>query len=192
MRAHSDQVVKTILVLLTLMIAGISAADQTPRSFFADRTAKAPGDTLTVIISELASTTTTATTKLAKTDKAGASLSSPELGTRNWSGGLNSDFSGGGEIDREGRFIAKLAVTVKAVDAQGNLHVEGEQEIVVNREKQHLRLTGVVRQEDLAADNTIESWRIRDAHIEFVGSGDLAKKQTPGLITRILSWFGIV
>jgi len=167
-------------------------ADSAPRSFVSDRTAKQPGDTLTVIISELASTTTTATTKLTKKDKAGATLSSPETGARGWSAGLESDFNGGGQIERGGRFIAKLAVTVNEVDSQGNLHVQGEQEIIVNREKQHLRLNGIVRQEDLSSENTIESWRIRNAHIEFVGTGDLAKKQTPGIITRVLSWFGIV
>jgi flagellar L-ring protein precursor FlgH len=174
------------------LIFDVCAADSAPRSFVADRTAKQPGDTLTIIISELASTTTTATTKLAKRDKAGAVLSSPETGSRAWSAGLESDFNGGGQIERGGRFIAKLAVTVNEIDSQGNLHVQGEQEIIVNREKQHLRLTGVVRQEDLSAENTIESWRIRNAHIEFIGTGDLAKKQTPGIITRVLSWFGIV
>jgi flagellar L-ring protein precursor FlgH len=175
-----------------LIIVNTYAADSPPRSFVADRTAKQPGDTLTVIISELASTTTTATTKLAKKDKAGVTLSSPETGSRGWNAGLESDFNGGGQIERGGRFIAKLAVTVNEIDSHGNLHVQGEQEIIVNREKQHLRLTGVVRQEDLSADNTIESWRIRNARIEFVGTGDLAKKQTPGIITRVLSWFGIV
>jgi len=190
MRAFDTRHVVSLLFLFATAI--VHAADNAPRSFVADRTAKQPGDTLTVIISELASTTTTATTKLAKSDKAGATLSSPETGPRGWNAGLQSDFSGGGEIDRGGRFVAKLAVTVNEVDTQGNLHVQGEQEIVVNREKQHLRLTGIVRQEDLSADNTIESWRIRNAHIEFVGSGDLAKKQTPGIITRVLSWFGIV
>jgi len=183
---------KIVTIFGLLLMSFARAADVAPRSFVADRTAKLPGDTLTVVISELASTTTTATTKLAKKDKAGAVLESPETGSRGWSAGLQSDFNGGGQIERGGRFIAKLAVTVNEVDTQGNLHVQGEQEIIVNREKQHLRLTGIVRQEDLSAENTIESWRIRNAHIEFVGTGDLAKKQTPGMITRILSWFGIV
>jgi len=192
MRAYKSKLTLTCMTVLLFASTISHAADSTPRSFVADRTAKQPGDTLTVVISELASTTTTATTKLGRKDSAGATLSSPETGTRGWSAGLQSDFNGGGQIERGGRFIAKLAVTVNEVDNQGNLHVQGEQEIVVNREKQHLRLTGVVRQEDLSADNTIESWRIRNAHIEFVGTGDLAKKQTPGLITRVLSWFGIV
>lgn len=162
------------------------------RSFVADRTARSSGDTLTVLITELASISTTATTRLAKDDNLYAGISSPELGSRQWGAGLGGDFSGGGKIERGGRFVAKLAVTVDEVDVQGNLHVKGEQEIAVNRERQHIRLTGIVRQEDLSAENTIESWRIRDAHIEFVGTGDLAKRQTPTFMSRVLSWFGIL
>lgn len=175
-------------------VANFSSAAETnaaPRSFVADRTAKTAGDTLTVLITELASISTTAHTRLAKSDSAGVSLSTPETGTRRWNAGFENDFAGGGQIERGGRFIAKLAVTVEDVDPHGNLHVKGEQEIAVNRERQHIRLTGIVRQEDLTADNTIESWRIRDAHIEFVGSGDLARKQSPSLLSRILSWFWI-
>ena len=195
MRVHKTLGPAACLVMITLLsgfpIALCTAEAAVPRSFIADRTAKTTGDTLTVLITELASISTTARTRLEKSDAAGVSLSTPESGTRQWSGGLESDFTGGGQIERGGRFIAKLAVTVDRIDSQGNLHIKGEQEIAVNRERQHIRLTGVVRQEDLSAGNTIESWRIRDAQIEFVGSGDLARKQSPGLLSRILSWFWI-
>ena len=189
------------LLLPLLMFASLNpvdswagdAAETFPiRSFIADRTARSSGDTLTVLITELASISATATTRLSKDDNVHANISSPELGTRQWGAGLGGDFSGGGKIERGGKFVAKLAVTVDEVDVQGNLHVKGEQEIAVNRERQHIRLTGIVRQEDLSAENTIESWRIRDAHIEFVGTGDLAKRQSPTFVSRVLSWFGIL
>jgi flagellar L-ring protein FlgH len=67
--------------------------------------------------------------------------------------------------------------------------VRGEQDIQVNNERQRIRLEGTVRPEDIGPDNTIPSWRVGGAHIEFTGKGLLGNKQSPGLLTRILSWF---
>ena len=188
---NAKKIMWVVFAAMLMLLRNGLAEEVASRSFIADRTARIPGDTLTVLISEIASTSTTATTRLAKNDKAGVSVTSPASGTRNWGAGVNNDFEGGGEIERGNRFTARLSVTVKEIDSQGNLHVEGEQEIAVNRERQHIRLTGIVRQEDLSAQNTIESWRIRDAKIEFIGNGDLARRQTPSLMSRILSWFRI-
>src|SRR5690349_14019464 len=98
MRASKVTIVASTTFIALLVAMNLYAGDTTPRSFVANRTAKQPGDTLTVVISELASTTTTATTKLTKKDSAGATLSSPEIGSRGWSAGLKSDFDGGGQI----------------------------------------------------------------------------------------------
>jgi flagellar L-ring protein precursor FlgH len=158
------------------------------RSFYADRRANAPGDALTVIITEFSTVQATAQTSTNKAESARASILQPDTITQSVGADFDSNFAGGGQIERSGKLIAKLAVTVTGVDARGNLLVEGQQEIQVNNERQRISLTGVVRPEDIGPDNTIASWRVSGAHIEFTGKGLLAKKQSPGILTRILSW----
>jgi len=170
-------------------VAAAAAADP-PRSFFADRRALEPGDVLTVVITEVASVQQRARTQTGKAEAADASLLDAGGDLDQVSAEFNTTFSGGGTIERSGRLLATLAVTVENVDANGNLAVRGEQVIVVNNEEQRIVLSGVVRSEDIGPDNTVPSSRIGSAHIELVGDGLLARKQRPGLITRLLSLFG--
>jgi flagellar L-ring protein precursor FlgH len=164
-----------------------SPTDAAPRSFYADRRASAPGDQLTVIITEFSTVQATAQTSTNKGEAAKASVTAPNTIVKSVAADFDSTFAGGGQIERSGKLAAKLAVTVTGVDRNGNLWIQGEQEIEVNNERQHIRLAGLVRAEDIAPDNTIPSWRVGAAHIEFTGKGLLAKKQAPGLLTRLLS-----
>jgi flagellar L-ring protein FlgH len=189
------------LLFLLLAFAGIDAAqaqapapveaDSQPRaSFYADRRAVAKGDVLTVVITEFSTVAATARTQTNKGESARASITQPNAVTQSVGASFDTQFAGGGEIERSGKLVANLAVTVTGVDPRGNLIVHGEQEIHVNNERQRISLNGVIRPEDIAPDNTIPSWRVGDAHIEFTGKGLLARKQKPGLLSRILSLFG--
>lgn len=158
------------------------------RSFFADHKAVAAGDTLTVLITESASATETARTSTNKSDNANVNLTTPSRGQRQWGVGLGGTFSGGGQMERSGQLLAKLSVVVDRRDENGNLIVHGEQDIELNGEHQRIHLEGAVRPDDIAADNTVPSWRIMHAKIALVGKGILAHAQSPGIISRILQW----
>jgi flagellar L-ring protein precursor FlgH len=105
--------------------------------------------------------------------------------------GANNQFDGGGEIQRTGRLLAKLTVVVDHIDDNGNLVVAGEQNIAINNEQQRIALHGTIRTEDIAPDNTVPSWRIFGAQIEFKGKGILASKQSPGLLAKLFDLFGL-
>lgn len=190
------RVVRAVLLTIGAFIVVSPAFAQTTvspplyRSLYADRKAFRPGDVVTVLIVESAVASTTARTRADKDDSAFAFLNWPDDPTKRWSGGWGTDFDGGGEIQRTGRLVAKLAVVVESIDANGNMIVRGEQDISVNDEQQRMALRGTVRQEDIAPDNTILSWRVSDAKIEFKGDGVLARKQSPGLISWIFDLFG--
>jgi len=170
-------------------LATDSANDPTPRSFYADRRAMQTGDVFTVIVTEFSTVTATARTQTAKDESAQATLLDATGQNQIAAAGIGSKFAGGGQIERSGRLVAKLAVTVSGVDPRGNLIIHGEQEIHINNERQRIRLDGIVRPEDIEPDNTIASARVGNARIELTGKGLLARKQGPGLLTRILSWF---
>ena len=159
------------------------------RSFFADRRAFRPGDVLTVLITEASSVSATAQTTTNKNEAANANLTVKSGRGYSVGAGFDGKSAGGGEVARSDTLVAKLAVVVQSVDERGNLSIRGEQDIEVNNEKQRIRLDGIVRREDIGPDNTVPSWRVGGAQIEFTGKGILANKQSPGLLNRILSWF---
>jgi flagellar L-ring protein precursor FlgH len=162
-----------------------------PKSFVADPRARQPGDILTVIITEAASVTETARTQADKAQSVAGSIDLGANNLRHKSGELDTHYDGGGSMERTGHMLGKLAVRVVAADSSGNLTIAGEQEITINNERQKMHLEGIVRPSDIDTDNTVPSWRITSAKIALTGRGFLSRKQSPGLIAQLLSYFGI-
>lgn len=196
--------INTSLVVALLALSAVAAfgAEDKPvtssgrqgepyRSFFSDRQAFREGDMLTVVITESAAATSTARTRTDKGDRVGASLAHEGPVESAISLEANNRFSGGGEIQRTGRLLGRLTAVVDGIDTNGNLHITGEQTIYINNEEQRIALSGLVRPEDIEPDNTLQSWRIAAAKIEFKGDGILARKQSPGLLTKLFDLFGL-
>jgi flagellar L-ring protein precursor FlgH len=169
------------------------------RPLVSDQRALRPGDNLTVLITESAVASTTAKTTTNKEGTVSAALAANA--TRNGnsygralsgSADLTEDFKGGGTIERTGKLLARLTVLVEAVEPNGTLVVRGEQDIVVNEERQRIAVSGRVRPQDIGTDNTVLSTRLSQARIEMTGQGLLAEKQKPGILTRFLDWLGIL
>jgi len=175
---------------------GLSAVAEdlySPQSYdalSADHRALRVGDNLTVVVTEITSSTTDARTTA---DKDGALSGSATLHNRQQQAAfnLNETFNGGGTIERTGKLLARLTVVVQSVEPGGNLRVKGQQDIVVNGDKQKLIVEGRVRQQDVAADNTVLSSRLSEAKISYTGDGVLSQKQRQGLLTRLLDWLRI-
>jgi flagellar L-ring protein precursor FlgH len=68
------------------------------------------------------------------------------------------------------------------------LLIEGRRQLTVNAEDQFIVITGIVRTDDIAADNTIASQNIADARIVYTGEGVINDKMRPGWLTRAVDW----
>ena len=97
-----------------------------------------------------------------------------------------TNFSGAGETTRSSRVEAAMAVRVKKQLPNGDLFVEGTKVLMVNEEELHIYVSGVIRPEDIAQDNSVRSSVVADAEIEFVGRGVLTENQSQGWLTRLL------
>lgn len=97
-----------------------------------------------------------------------------------------NDFEGTGETTQESTFTATVSARVVRMLPGRVMQVEGARRIRINNETQVLIVRGLVRQRDIAADNTVPSNSLAEAQIEVYGEGVLADKQRPGWMTRIL------
>ncbi|TCS37716.1 flagellar L-ring protein precursor FlgH [Paucimonas lemoignei] len=161
------------------------------RALVADKRAYRVGDNLTVLVYENASATATAGTS---SDKSVGVNYSVVANNTNKQGALSAgdEAQGKGRIQRTGRLLAQLTVTVKTIEPSGLLAVSGEQVIAVNDETQEIKLEGKVRPSDIGENNTVISTRLSDAKISYIGEGILGDRQRPGIITRILNWLGLI
>ena len=184
-------------LLFTLLAAGASAEGLYQEGAFrpltSDNRAYRPGDVLTVLVVENASASASANTTTEKRGGIGAALvAAPIFQNRGLTLDLNDDFTGKGSINRTGRLLAQISVTVRALAPNGDLVVAGEQLIEVNGEKQQIILEGQVRRGDISESNTVVSTRVANAKITYLGDGVLAEHQRPGILTRFLSWLRIM
>jgi len=96
-----------------------------------------------------------------------------------------NDFTGSGAINNQETITARLSVRVIDVLPNGNLVVEGRRQTAFSGEKQDAILRGTVRADDISANNTIFSFNIADASIQFISKGTITDNQNKGWFTRI-------
>jgi len=91
----------------------------------------------------------------------------------------NSQSNATGTINRQDQLLTHVAAVVTQVLPNGNLVIEGKQEIRLNSEMRELLVAGVVRPEDIESDNTIELTKIAEARVAYGGKGTLSNIQEP-------------
>lgn len=96
----------------------------------------------------------------------------------------SSDFSGSGENTQNNQFNGSIAVTVTEVLANGYLKVRGEKRIAMTGGNEYIRVSGIVRPEDIDIDNTVDSTKIADATLTYVGDGQNTAASTMGWLAK--------
>jgi flagellar L-ring protein precursor FlgH len=167
-------------------------------NWLADVKARRVGDIVTVIIAEQAKASKEATTDTDRTTSTSAGISS-FFGLEKSVQASNSNitpsalvdasfadkFSGGGKTTRSENLAATLTTQVVEVYPNGNIKIRGGKSVTVNNENQIIYLTGIVRQYDVTAGNTVDSGNILNAQITYTGKGSVSDKQKPGWMMRI-------
>jgi flagellar L-ring protein precursor FlgH len=164
-----------------------------------DLKARRKGDTLTIVISEIASASKEAKTDTSRDSSVSAGI--PALmGLENSgfvknnfadlakliSASTNTSFEGAGSTSRQENLKATITARVVDVLPSGNLMIEGRRNIRVNEEDQIIVLEGTVRSRDIAQDNTVNSIYVADARISYSGRGIISDRQSPGWLMNII------
>jgi flagellar L-ring protein precursor FlgH len=189
---------KTFFILLILLLLPLAVKLRgegfgQSQSLFSDIKAHQVGDVLTVLIYEQNRASQQVETKTEKTTKF-STKGGPGVGTLDFlplfgvSGNSKGTHDGKGENIRNGSLRAKMSVTVVDIKPNGDLIIEGHRTIGISGDRETLTLTGVVRQKDIKADNSVDSYLIADAEIQYTGKGNATTGSRPGFLTRFLNW----
>ncbi|MBR0696254.1 flagellar basal body L-ring protein FlgH [Bradyrhizobium lablabi] len=160
------------------------------RAFFKDQRAARVGDILTVTVNFTDKANIANETQRSRTSKEDSGITA-FLGSQTVTQPLKilpgrilttdstASSDGKGSVNRQEALQTNVAAVVTQVLPNGNLVVEGKQEIRVNFEIRELIVAGIVRPEDIQSDNTIDSAKIAQARIAYGGRGQITDVQQP-------------
>lgn len=161
------------------------------RTFFGDQRARRIGDIVTVNIDIDDRAQTQNSTNRTRTNEITGGISNffgleNSLG-RAFPGGFDpqnlvglegeSNSNGSGSVSRSEKVSLTIAAVVTDVMANGNLVIQGRQEVRTNREVRELTVAGIVRPEDISSANTVAHTQIAEARISYGGRGDISRIQ---------------
>jgi len=170
------------------------------RAFFRDQRASRVGDILTVIISIDEKAEISNETKRSRTNSEKADMTNllgletqltkilPEdvTGETLIDAGSSTSNAGKGTVDRSEKINLRVAATITQVLPNGNLVLAGRQQINVNYDMRELVVTGVIRPEDISAENTVQYDQIAEARVSYGGRGQIQDVQQPRYGTQLL------
>ncbi|MEI6573280.1 MAG: flagellar basal body L-ring protein FlgH [Alphaproteobacteria bacterium] len=165
---------------------------QGSRSFFKDQRARQVGDLVTVKVNFKDSADIANETKRARSNSENMgvpNLFGLEAKTQTAFAGADqnklvgasstSASDGSGSVKRAETLATNVAAVVTQILPNGNMVIEGKQEVRVNFEIRELIVAGIIRPEDIEADNTVESMKIAEARIAYGGRGQITDVQQP-------------
>ncbi len=153
--------------------------------------AGAVGDVLTIQLVERTQGTTSNNSGTERASSIG--LLPPTTGPLSIFGASDASLGGSGSFDGRGSsaqthsLTGEISVTVIEVRANGTLVVSGEKHVQINRGRELVRISGIVRPADISSDNRVLSTRVADAQINFSGRGEIARAGRQGWLQRFFS-----
>lgn len=161
-------------------------------NLYSDGRAHRIGDILTIALTENTQSSKSSKTEIDKTSSATLqapvafgktvelfgeplSFSAPES---------TSAFDGEGKSDMSNSLTGNISVTVHEVLPNGNLVVRGEKWLTLNQGDEYIRISGIVRPQDISTDNTVQSTKLADARIAYSGTGSVNNANVAGWATK--------
>lgn len=163
---------------------------------FTDQKARQVGDIITIILDEKTTSSKSTNVDVKKENDLsvvpGGGLlmgRAPTFKGYNLDTSLTSDreFKGEAGADQSNQLSGNISVTVVDIFPNGTLVVRGEKWMTLNRGHEFIRISGLVRPDDVTPENTVSSTKIANARIAYSGTGELADSQKMGWLTRFFN-----
>lgn len=168
-------------------------------NIYSDSKAHRVGDIISVILSESTQAQKNAKTELKKDSSAtldpviGLGGNAVNFKNDAIQFGVNqtSDFKGDSKTNQGNSLSGNISVHVLKVLPNGNLMIRGEKWLTLNNGDEYVRLTGIIRAQDITANNTIVSSKVANARIQYAGTGSFAEVQEQGWLSQFFnsSWW---
>ncbi len=156
----------------------------------ADRRALRVGDILTIVLNESTQSSKSAGTRIGKSSSVGVGVPQvlgkdyPDLETSLSAG---REFDGSAQSSQRNQLLGSIAVTVHQVLPNGVLLVKGEKRLRLNQGDEYIRLSGLVRVDDIDRYNRVSSQSVANARISYAGRGLLDDSNSPGWLARFFN-----
>ena len=187
---------RKFLCVLMVMVLAFPAASfagslwDDNANWFADARPGRVGDIVTVLVNESTGAKDEANMDIKKESSYNVNGGNDGSGILRFIRGIlfstNNSTKGDGSVERKHSTTTTLACLVTEVLPNGNLVIEGTRDVRTSDETLQLQLVGVIRPQDVNADNQINSQLIANAEIAVKGRGVISRTQRPGVITQIL------
>ncbi len=160
---------------------------------FSDRKAMDVNDIITIRITETASASSTTSKNLAKVNEGklgGGVFTGTGVSSLNTATDIalestsESTYTGTGSAVRDERFTTTITARVIKILNNGNYFINGSRELLINGEKQVIKISGVISPYNITASNEIDSIYMSDAKIEYITQGELNQGTKRGWMSR--------
>lgn len=167
---------------------------ETALPLFETPRARHAGDIVTVILVERTDAQKRAITRSRKNDKTqivnatvlGRPLSFGSGYSMDFDLNAKRQFEGEGQSVQNNKIAGNISVTVSKVLPNGSMMVQGEKWIRINQGNEYMRLSGIIRPQDIKPDNTITSDRVANARIAYGGTGQINNTNAQGWLSRFI------
>lgn len=157
-------------------------------NLFQDNRARNVGDIVTLVISENTTENEREQRQQSKTNTfTGQATIFGVPQVANSDGNFGRTFNGSGQLTGGRTFTDRIALTVVDLMPNGNLVVEGFRSRVTLGEERVLRISGVVRPQDIAAGNVVQSGSLANAKLSYLGRGPTSRQINQNFLGRVMN-----
>lgn len=163
--------------------------------FATERKASKVGDIVTVALNESFNASKSQSAATGKTDSFGVTLPTGLLNDLVGKGAKDEDygfgstqaFNGTGTASQSNAITGLVSASVVRVFDNGNLELLGQKKLTLNNGDEYVRVSGMVRPQDIGAGNIVNSNRLANAEITYIGAGELADTAKRGWLSKIVA-----
>lgn len=163
--------------------------------FATERKASKVGDIVTVALNESFNASKSQSATTGKTDSFGVTLPTgllndlvgKDVNDADYGFGATQAFNGTGTASQSNAITGLVSASVVRVYDNGNLEVLGQKKLTLNNGDEYVRVHGMVRPQDIGAGNIVNSNRLANAEITYIGAGEVADTSKRGWLSRLVT-----